>query len=59
MAIAGYASNLNQEQFQFFIGMKSSATVVDWKSHFREMCRIELNVIDDKKNWGAGYDRRN
>jgi hypothetical protein len=36
-AICGYAADMSCTQFSFFVGSKSSYTIVDWRNYFRDI----------------------
>ena len=53
-AIAAYASGLTFEQFPFFVGVRSKATVSDWRNYFRELCQAEIDREGNDVIGGVG-----
>lgn len=54
-AICSYAAEMTCDQLAFFAGMKSSKTIVDWRSFFRDICSCVLNERNESRIGGEGY----
>lgn len=53
-AICGYAADMSCSQFSFFVGLKSSHTIVDWRNYFRDVCASVIDSGNSNKIGGAG-----
>ena len=54
-AIACYAAEATCAQFSFLTGIKSSKTVVDWRSYFRDICYGEVDRVATEMIGGEGF----
>ena len=54
MIVCGFASELNYQQFEFFLEIRSSKTICEWKNFCREVTAFSVVEIFGKKIGGVG-----
>jgi hypothetical protein len=52
--VAAYANSMNNSQFSFLTGLKSTESITNWKAFFRDICSNIINDGDAQKIGGPG-----